>query len=74
MICGDIWNRAPFRKEPFFVKQDRREKKGKVRDIFELVEAPADRAGFYARFVEGVGFPKLVARRLKRACCIRCSG
>jgi hypothetical protein len=28
----------------------------------------------HARFVEGVGFPKLVARRFKRACCIRCSG
>jgi hypothetical protein len=28
----------------------------------------------HARFVEGVGFPKLVSRRFKRACCIRCSG
>ena len=75
MICGVIWNRAPFRKEPFSAKANPIEKrKERFDDIFELVEAPVDRAGFYTRFVEGVGFPKLVARRLKRACCIRCSG
>jgi len=46
-----------------------------IDDIFEFVEAPADRAGFIPPDpVDGVGLPKLVARRFKRACCIRCSG
>ena len=43
--------------------------------IFKLVGAPVDRAGLDARFVEGVGFPKLVAQTLQaRMLCIRCSG